>query len=755
MTPRAAFALAMIAASAQAQTPSSEQEKLDALIRPQSQIEAGAGMAQGNAFLGGNFTGLKPEFAVLNFDWRGSQMRWGNPDDDHFRWRIEGRDLGLDARSLAAEWGRLNGYRFNATHDRISRRASDSYQTPFEGTGTSRLTLPAGFVRADTPAGMTRLADALRAVPVESMRERNVLSAAWWPDPDWELTAQWRHETVEGTKIRSLEFGSAPQIGRSTPLLEPINAVTQMFDLAAAYTGESERFSLGYHASLFDNRAAPLEWQNAYTGTPFTGGTTGLSAGFPLDTGRAGHLPNNRFHRIDALGVFDFSNTTRLTLNLRRGHATQNEAFLPYTANAGLTAIALPRASLDGAIDTTFAMARLSLRPMRGVNLVSTLKFDERDNKTPMTEYIYVGGDAQLQPALGAASDHIRTNLPRSRKQLLATLEGDWRFAPAMVLKGVWEYDETSRTYTEVDTTREHTLKLDFRHTGSASWMINGGVSMAQRRGTTYQANAPYLATYTSAAFIEALLRQSNCSVPIDCVRAGPLQTKFYVADRDRASARLIVFHNPGERWSWMARIDRTRDDYPSSAYGREDNSRTSLNGEVTWQPGAAMAGTLFATQDWQSIAQRTRQVSVGTPAVASDADWTHRVRDRTLTLGSTIKWTGLAGGRLSLDASALTVRGRTVDDTVAGIAAPATQNPATPLPATRYRANEARLSATWQADRVTQWKLQANQRRISQADWAYAAVGAATLTNWIGTLERSPEFDLRVVRVSWVRTFR
>ena len=47
---RAAFA--MIAASAQAQTPSSEQEKkLDALIRPQSQIEAGAGTAQGNAFL--------------------------------------------------------------------------------------------------------------------------------------------------------------------------------------------------------------------------------------------------------------------------------------------------------------------------------------------------------------------------------------------------------------------------------------------------------------------------------------------------------------------------------------------------------------------------------------------------------------------------------------------------------------------------------------------------------------------------------
>lgn len=755
MNPRATCLVVLFAASAHAQSPMSEQEKLDALVRPQSQIEIGAGVARGNTFLGGNFTGLKPEFAVLNFDWRGSQMRWGNPDDDHFRWRIEGRNLGLDARSLAAEWGRLNGYRVNATHDRIVKRTSDSYQTPFEGTGTSRLTLPSGFVRGDNPAGMTRLADALRAVPVESIRERNVLTAAWWPDPDWELTAQWRHEAVDGTKIRSLEFGSAPQIGRSTPLLEPIDTVTQMFDLAAAYTGENERFSLGYHASLFDNRAAPLEWQNAYTSTPFTGGATGLPAGFPLDTGRAGHLPNNRFQRLDAQGVFDFSNTTRLTLNLRRGRATQNEAFLPYTINASLTAIPLPRASLDGVIDTTFALARLTLRPVRNFNVTSTLKFDERDNRTPLAEYIYVGGDAQLQPALGAASDRVRTNLPRSRRQLAANVEGDWRFSPAFVLKGAWEFNETSRTYSEVETAREHTLKIDFRHAGSSPWMINGGVSLAQRRGSSYQANAPFLASYTSPAFIEALLRLSNCSVPLDCVRAGPLQTKFFIADRNRTTARLIVFHNPGGPWSWLARADRTNDEYPNSAFGRENNSRTSLNGEITWQPDAALAGTLFATQDWQSIAQRTRQVGVGSPAVVSDADWTHRVRDCTLTLGTTLKWSGLIGGRLSMDMSALAVRGRTLDDTEAGRAAPSTQFPSAPFPATRYRANEARVSAVWQADRVTQWKVLASHRRVSQADWAFAALGPATLTNWIGTQERSPDFAARVVRVSWVRTFR
>ncbi|MBL8513668.1 MAG: MtrB/PioB family decaheme-associated outer membrane protein [Betaproteobacteria bacterium] len=755
MNPRALCWLGFCAATAHAQTPPSEQEKLDALIRPQSQIEIGAGAARGNTFLGGNFNGLRPGFGIVHFDWRGKQMRWGNPEDDHFRWRVEGRDLGLDARSLAAEWGTLNQYRMSATQDRIVKRASDSYLTPYEGVGTSRLTLPAGFVRGDNPAGMTRLAEALRAIPVESIRERNVLSASWWPDADWELTAQWRHEAVDGTKIRGLEFGSAPQIGRSTPLLEPIKTVTQMVDLAAAYTGESERFSVGYHASLFDNQAAPLEWQSAYTSAPFTGGATGLASGFPLDTGRAGRLPNNRFQRVDAQGVFDFSNATRLTLNLRRGRATQNEAFLPYTVNTGLTALALPRSALDGVIDTTFALARLSLRPVRGFHLTSTLKFDERDNRTPLAEYIYVGGDAQLQPAAGASSDRIRTNLPRSRRQTQASVEGDWRFASTMAIKGAWNFDSTARTHAEVDTAREHTIKLDFRHVGNSPWMVNAGLSAAMRRGSTYQANAPFLATYTSPAFIESLLRLANCMVPLDCVRAGPLQTKFFLADRDRGSARLIVFRNPGGPWSWLVRAERTLDLYPNSAFGREHQGRTSLNGELTWQPDAALAASAFVTQDRQSLGQITRQVGVGSPAVASDADWTHRARDRTLTVGSTMKWRGLGGGRLAFDASMLAVRGRTLDETVAGRAAPASQNPSAALPATRYRMSEARIGATWQADRVTQWKLRASHRSVTHTDWAYANVSATTLSNWIGTLERSPDFDTRVVRVSWVRVFR
>ncbi|MBL8521752.1 MAG: MtrB/PioB family decaheme-associated outer membrane protein [Betaproteobacteria bacterium] len=733
----------------------SDQEKLDDLVRPQSRIEIGAGAADGNTFLGGHYNGVRPAFAVLNLDLRGRQTRYGNPDDDHVRWRIEGRDLGADARTLMAERGQLNHYRVTALHARTPQRASDSFQTPFEGAGSARLTLPAGFERAPTTPGMTRLTESLARVPVESVRTRNELAAAWWPDPDWEVNARWRHERQEGVKVRSLLMGASPGVARVAALPEPVDTVTQSVDLSAAYAGEAERLTLGYHAALFDNRAPPLEWQNAFSSAPFTGGTTGLPAGFPVDAGRAGKLPGNRFQRLDAQGVFDFSNTTRLALTLRRGRATQDEAFLPYSVNAALLTTPLPRASLDGRVDTLFAQARLTLRPQRGFHLAGTLKFDARDARTPLAQYLYGVGDAQLQPAPDSATDNARTNLPRSRRTAMAALEGDWRLTSATAVKGSWSFETIARRFMEVARTREHTLKAELRHGGGSPWIVNGGLSASVRRGNPYQANAPFLDSFTSAAYIESLLRLANCNAPLDCVRSGPFQAKFFLADRDRASARLSVMRRVGAQWSWLARAEHAQERFPASAFGRSRNDRSTLHGELNWQAGDAFTAQWFVAHDRQSVAQRTRQQGVGNPADATLADWTHDARDATWTMGTSLKWQGLADGRLTLEAGAHAVRARSAHDTRAGAAAPAAQNPSTAFPDTRYRTGEARLNATWQADRATQWKLAAQVRRIAQADWAFAGVMPTTLNNAIGTQEVPPDYGLRVLRLSWVRTFR
>jgi MtrB/PioB family decaheme-associated outer membrane protein len=749
------LAAASAPAFAQAPAPMSEQEKLDELVRPQSRIELGVGAAEGNTFLGGHYDGLRPAFAVLHLDLRGRQTRYGNPDDDRVRWRVEGRDLGSDARTLLAERGQLNHYRLTATHARIPQRASDSYQTPWEGAGSSRLNLPAGFTRAASPSGMRQLTESLRGVSIASVRTQNALAAAWWPDPDWELTAKWRHDRQEGVKVRGLLMGASPQVASSAALPEPVDTVTQSVDLAAAYTGEAERFTFGYHASLFDNRAAPLEWQNAYSSAPFTGGTGGLPAGFAVDSGRAGALPNNRYQLLDAQGVFDLSNTTRLALTLRRGRATQNETFLPYAIDPALFATPLPRMSLGGVLDTTFAQARLTMRPQRGFHLATSLKFDARDQRTSMAEYLSADGDAQRQDAPGSASDNARTNLPRGRRTALAQVEGDWRLTPTSAIKATWSFETIARRHMEVARTREHTLKAEWRHAGGSPWSVDAGLWATFRRGSTYQANAPFLDSFTSTAYIESLLRAANCSVPLECVRAGPFQAKFFLADRDRTGVRGSVLRTMDAAWSWMARVEQARERFPAGTFGRSRNDRLTLHGEVNWQPADVFSGQAFVAHDRQALIQRTRQLGVGSPADAAQADWAHDAREAAWTLGANAKWQGLADGRLTVEVAGHAVRARDRHDTRAGLAAPAAQNPSTPFPDTRYRAQELRLTGTWQADRATQWKLQAQARRLAQSDWAFAAVTPTTLGNWIGTQEAPPDYGVRVVRVTWVRVFR
>ena len=124
-----------------------------------------------------------------------------------------------------------------------------------------------------------------------------------------------------------------------------------------------------------------------------------------------------------------------MTVTGTRGRMTQNEAFLPYTINPGLTTTGLPRTSLNGVVATTFLNARLATRPMRNLSLSASLRFEDRDNRTPQSEYIYIGGDSQLQPQPGSNSDRIRTNLPRSRRHEQLVLDADYRLTSSSAVK--------------------------------------------------------------------------------------------------------------------------------------------------------------------------------------------------------------------------------------------------------------------------------------------------------------------------------
>jgi MtrB/PioB family decaheme-associated outer membrane protein len=436
---------------------------------------------------------------------------------------------------------------------------------------------------------------------------------------------------------------------------------------------------------------------------------------------------------------------------------TQNEAFLPYTINPGLTTSAMPRTSLNGLVRTTFLSARLSMRPVRNLSVNASLRHENRDNKTPQSEYIYIGGDIQLQPQPASNSDRIRTNLPRSRRQEQMTLDADYRVSATTAIKAGWDRDDVTRTFAEVERATEDTYRVELRQGGTGPWTANASYARLVRRGTQYLYNLPYLASYTSPAFIGGLAAANGCAEPISCIRNGPLQNKFYLADRDRELSRLIIGFTPNAPVSLRARLDVNRDGYPNSSYGVTDASGWSASADLGYALNDDFSATLFYTYEDQRSRERSRQIQSADPAAASspDSDWVNQLADKASSAGFGMKYKGLLGGRLELDVDAIAVRGRTPISTTVGPAVPAAQNPAAPLPDLTMRSADFNLAARYAVDRHSTVRLNYAYRRLNSADWAYQQVGAATLANVIGTNEIPARYSVHGAGISYVRSFR
>ena len=108
---------------------------------PTSTVDVGVGPVTEGSYKAGEYNGLAKQGAFLigNVDLR---SRTAFDSASALRWRIKGIDLGLETRSLTAQVGVQGRFRVRFGFDELLRNRSDSYQTPYDGTGTNVLTLP-------------------------------------------------------------------------------------------------------------------------------------------------------------------------------------------------------------------------------------------------------------------------------------------------------------------------------------------------------------------------------------------------------------------------------------------------------------------------------------------------------------------------------------------------------------------------------------------------------------------------------------
>ncbi len=502
--------------------PATAEEEVLRLITPESLVRVGAGYLTDDAARFGQYSGLKSEglYGIADLD----MVR---RDDTTGTWlRFGGRNLGLESRSLRFEHERQGSWRYFVDYDKTPRFAPYAVNTGLLGIGTA----------VQTPTSIAPGAGA--NVRLKTVREAVKVGAQGYLGNGFDVQVRFKNDSKEGNRL----FGTGT-FGNQSFLAEPIDHRMQQLDVILGYTGEKLQLSGGYYGSFFSNEKRALVLT---TGSPFP------EIALP---------PDNSAHQVYLAGGYTLSPTMRANFKLSHGRATQDETFiLPASPAAG-------RSNLGGRVDTTLAQLGLSARPMPKLSVIANLKYEDRDDKTPIRDYFTSSGTFS------------GTNEPRSLRNITGKLEASYQLPQSMRLTGGVDYDERKRTVYEQrlvagrTKTDETTYRVELAR--GLSDTVNGSVTVlySERDGST-------------------LLPPGSVS------GFGPL-APLHLADRDREKVKLQLGWMPAEEATIQLIAHYSRDDY-SELLGPQEGKA------MFW----SLDGSYALSDDWQAYGWVSREDS-------------------------------------------------------------------------------------------------------------------------------------------------
>ena len=698
------------------------------LTKPVSTVEIGAVGVSGSSAKFGEYNGLDKSGALplAGFDIRGG----GAYDSDSvLRFRLTGKDLGLDTRSLGGEVGEQGRFRLSFGYDSLVKNRSDSYQTFYQGAGSNALALPSNWatnqnncVVSATSTGPVAVAggtagcgnyyitqatnNATTATPVgnalaltaaelsdfytyklATKREKYDVGATYVMDSKWSLSASTRHELKNGAQAIGLPFVTT---NAQVTIANPISYVTDQANLAISFKDGKAYGELAYYLSNFHDNISSVLVDNPYfsNSTPSVAATTGIvTFPFPADA-RISTMPDNKFQQYTLNGGYNFSPAVKFSGNLSSGRGTQNQSYMPPGTGAWETAPAgaLPQNSLNGLVKYSSALFKLTLKPMRDLQVVAAYKFDERDNQTASNLYNFRDTDQQTTTVTGAANGSVVLpnglvgptvlgglttnsslwNLPYSKKVSQGNLDLDYRLARGQAVKLALESQKLSRwcntpnaPATSVNFcinslgSSEKTARLDYRNNMLET--LSGRISVAHssRTAESYRTD---VAEY-----------------------AQDILTRFNMTDRTRNRVRASLNWAPTDALDFGLNVGVTKDDYvlgrnpldtapatlPAGSSGLTQllGVQSSKTQSVSLDAGYRASDTLnfnayFTKEDINQLLKANGGTSyAAASSTVTPPDWAADMVDQVRTFGFGVKATELHGGKVELIGDFVRVR--------------------------------------------------------------------------------------------------
>jgi len=573
----------------------------------------------------GKYSGLDEDDISALVDFRiEKRPQWDSGDT--VWWSLQGWRLGLDSRRVEFKFNDQGKQSFKVDYREIPNNRIGDALTPYAGAGSGELTLPAGWQVApgsDDTGGFTALRENLVKLEIDTKRRRLDMSYDRKLGRAWSVDVDYRHETKKGTRTIGGMFGNWPDNPRAAILPAPVDYITDNVELMVNYGTNRLQFGIGGYASFFSNDKTSLVWQNAY------GRQAGWAADvhYPDSRGQLGLEPDNRFVQFKAYAGLNLSPSTRITADFAYGEMKQDEPLLPYTVNTDLVVrTPLPMSVVDARIETTMFNFRATSQLARRLNVALNYHYDDRDNKTPQAEYLYIGGDSTDQPFGPAA----RINLPFSYRNQKGDAVATYRFAHGIRVKGGVEYADINREYSEVTNADELTWLAGVKFGGLETASFNFDYRNSDRDVNAYIGNTLYIESYKPGVLGE------------DAWRNLPLLRKYNLTDRERDEFRFRADVFPVTQVNFGLSASYFKDDYADGYFGLNEAEIRSGTLDLGWYPAENVTLTAYYTKDKYEASQTSLAFSSRPEAADPDRIWHARSKDEVDTYNASLAFSGL-----------------------------------------------------------------------------------------------------------------
>jgi MtrB/PioB family decaheme-associated outer membrane protein len=474
------------------------------LFAPPSEVSVGAGYVFEDNQRFGQFNGLtdKGWYGLLDFN---LIKRF----DDTGWLRFYGRNVGLDNRALRVSVEQQGNWRFFVDFNQIPNFIPFTVTTGLAGIGSANQT-----INGTAPA----------SYDLDTKRKNWTLGFGKDLPAGFDLQVNYQNQKKEGSRFWGQGGFGSPPGGGINFLTDPIDYDTNLLEATVGYANERLQLRGGYYGTWFNNSNSALNVVN---------GVTGLS---PMAL-----PPDNQSWQAFLGGGYNFAATTRGNFKVSYEHQTQTDGFI-VTSPTG-------RANLGGEVDTTLAQIGVSSRPIPKLTLNADLRYVDRNDRTPIAQYI-------PPPTVGSPQTFDGANEPRSLEQWFGKIEASYQLG--MAFRAIGAID-----YASIDRNAYAARSVSFRsETEETSYRAEVRRSFAE--GLTGSLAYIYSKRDGSAFLTNELFGTPPPTFTLGSNNIAPL----HISDRDRDRVRFTLNWLPIEPLAITFFVDVAKDDYDTRGTG-------------------------------------------------------------------------------------------------------------------------------------------------------------------------------------------